>query len=121
MPRSSLHLPTSSNIETNSTSSAVLNPEEIIEAMIDLRVQLAELEQQVQVLQPLFYEACTALDTNKIALERALITRRITPGRWDYSADILAQETLLKRLRQQFQEHNEPTHGREVTWAIKLL
>ena len=99
----------------------LLDPIEIIETMIDLRIQLSQLEQQIQSLQPAFFAACLALNTEKIALERAIITRRLTPGRWTYSPDIGEQEALLKQLKRQFQQLHEPTSGRDLTWSIKLL
>ncbi|MGL5925738.1 hypothetical protein [Chroococcidiopsis sp.] len=106
----------------NSTdSSRLLAPVEIIDVMIDLRIQMSELEQQIQSLQPAFFAACLALNTDKIALERAIITRKLTPGQWTYSPDIGEQEALLKQLKRQFQQLHEPTSGRDVTWAIKLL
>lgn len=99
----------------------VLQPTSIIDAMIELRIQLHQLEQQIQALQPSFYAACVALNMDKIAFERAVITRRLTPGQWDYSDQVLEQEFLFKQLKQQFQQVHEPTGGREVVWAIKLL
>ena len=99
----------------------LLNPLEVINIMIDLRVQLAEIEQQIQALQPAFFAACIALNTDKITIERATITRRLTPGQWAYSSDIVEQEDLLKQLKKQFQQTHEPIGGREVTWAVKLL
>ncbi|WP_250126733.1 hypothetical protein [Chroococcidiopsis sp. CCMEE 29] len=105
----------------HTSSPDLVSSTEIIDAMIELRIQLAELEQQIQALQPAFSAACLALNTDKIALERATITRRLTPGRWTYSPNILEQEDWLKQLKQQFQLSHEPTGGREVTWAIKLL
>lgn len=89
--------------------------------MIDLRAQLAELEQQVQSLQPAFYDACVALNTDKIELERAIISRRLSPAKWNYSDVIVQQEELLTRLKKQFQQTHEPVSGREVIWALKLL
>jgi hypothetical protein len=106
---------------TSSDLAQLLSPVEIINTMIDLRVQLYELEQQIQALQPAFFAACLALNTDKIALERAIITRRLTPGQWTYSPDIDAQADLLKQLKQQFQQTHEPIAGREVTRAVKLL
>jgi hypothetical protein len=102
-------------------STEFLNPNQVINSMIELRIQLAELEQQILALQPAFFTACLALNTDKIAFERAIITRRLTPGQWAYSSDILEQEALFKQLKQQFQKAHEPTGGREVIWAIKLL
>jgi hypothetical protein len=106
---------------TSSDLAQLPSPIEIINAMIDLRVQLLELEQQIQALQPTFFAACLALNTDKIALERAIITRRLTPGQWTYSPDIGEQEDLLKQLKRQFQQYHEPTSGRDVTWIVKLL
>ncbi len=99
----------------------LLDPVEVINAMIDLRAQMALVEQQIQALQPAFFAACVALNTDKIASERAVITRRLTPGQWAYSPDIVEQEELLKLLKRQFQQSHEPIAGREVTWAVKLL
>ena len=102
-------------------STTLLNPGEIINTMIELRIQLAELEQQIQALKPAFSEACLALNTNNIELEHAIITRKLTPGQWAYSADILEQENWLKQLKNQFKQTHEPISGREVSWAIKLF
>lgn len=99
----------------------VLNPSEIIALMIEFRFQLSELEQQIQILQPAFFAACVALNTERIALERATISRRLTPGQWVYSPDIVTQEDLLKQLKRQFQQTHEPSGGREIVWALKLL
>lgn len=99
----------------------LLSPLDIIDAMINLRSQLAELEQQIQALQPAFYAACIALNTDKIEMERATISRRLSPGKWDYSNDIVEQEELLSRLKKQFQQTHEPISGREVIWAVRLL
>lgn len=98
-----------------------LNPADVIETMIELRFQLREIEAQIQALQPTFFAACLALNLEKITLQRATISRRLTPAHWDYSDSIVEQEAGLKQLKQQFQQSHEPTGGREVTWAIKLL
>lgn len=76
------------------------------------------LEQQIQSLQPSFKAACLALNTDKISLERAIITRKLTPGQWTYSPQIGEQEAWLKQLKREFQQLHEPTSGRDVTWAI---
>lgn len=99
----------------------LLAPIDVIEAMIDLRIQFEQLEQQIDALKPAFYAACATLNTEKIERERALITRRLTPGQWAYSPDVLEQELLFKQLKQQFQKQHEPTGGRDVIWAVKLL
>jgi hypothetical protein len=105
----------------NSSSFDLLDPLDIINAMIDLRAQLAELEQQVQSLQPAFYAACAALNQEKISTERAIISRRLTPGQWAYSSEIVEQEDWLKHLKSQFKQAHEPIKGREVYWLVKLL
>jgi hypothetical protein len=89
--------------------------------MIELRFQLYELEQQIQALQPAFYAACTTLNTSKIELTRAIISRRLTPGQWTYGPSILQQQDLLRQLKRQFHQEHEPSSGRDVIWSIKLL
>jgi hypothetical protein len=116
--RSSLTYAQPSTVDADS---ALLTPSEMIEAMIELRIQLSELEQKIKILQPAFNAACVALNTDKIALERATITRSLTPGQWAYSEAVLEQEALFKQLKQQFQQSHEPSGGREVIWKIKLL
>jgi hypothetical protein len=112
-------------VTTLSTSPAptidLIDPLEVIEAMIDLRIQCEQLETQIDALKPAFYAACATLNAERIERERALITRRLTPGQWAYSPDVLEQELLFKQLKQQFQKQHEPTGGREVIWAVKLL
>jgi hypothetical protein len=78
------------------TSSDLIDPNEVINTMIDLRIQMAELELQAKLLQPAFFAACLALDTETINLERAAISRKLTPGLWDYSLDIIDQNNLLR-------------------------
>lgn len=99
----------------------LFDPLEIIDAMLDLRAQKIELEQQIKALEPTFYAACVTFNLEKISLDRATISRRLTPGVWTYCADILEQEDLLKQLRSQFQRAYEPVGGREVYWVIKFL
>lgn len=99
----------------------VLPPSTVIDTMIDLKIQLYELEQQIKALQPLFYATCVALNTSKIELERAVISRRLTPAQWTYDPHILEQQDFLKSLKQAFQDDHEPTRGRDVVWSIKLL
>jgi hypothetical protein len=75
-------------LNTNQVDSTeLLNPNQVINSMIELRIQLAELEEQILALQPAFFVACLALNTDKIAVERAVITRRLTPGQWAYSLE----------------------------------
>jgi hypothetical protein len=99
----------------------LLDPFEVIETMIDLRIQFTQLEQQIQTLQPSFFAACLMLNQAKIERDRAIISRKLTPAQWTYAMHVLEQEALLKQLRKQFQQDHEPTGGRETTWIIKLL
>lgn len=98
-----------------------LSPTEIMEAMIDLRIQSRVIEAQIDQLMPAFKAACASFGRDRIELERATIGKRLTPGQWNYSASILEQEALLKHLKQQFQITHEPCGGREITWTLKLL
>lgn len=98
-----------------------LTPSEIIELMIDLRIQQADLEAQIQALKPAFFDACAQQTTDRIQNERALIYCRLTPGQWNYPDDIVQHEQQLKQLKQDFRENHEPAVGREVSWALKLL
>lgn len=102
-------------------STAFDSPSDIIEAMIELRIQLFEVEQQIQALQPAFFAACLAFNTDKIQHDRATISRRLTPAQWTYSSDILDQQALLKQLKHSFHQNHEPSSGRDITWIIKLL
>ena len=115
-----LDLPSSAHTSIDPTPT-LSTPSEVIDRMIELRVQLFELEQQIQALQPAFFATCLSLNTDKIQHDRALITRRLTPAQWAYSSEVLDQEVLLKQLKQLFQQNNEPTSGRDITWAIRLL
>jgi hypothetical protein len=60
-----LDLPSSAHtsIDPTPTLSA---PSEVIDRMIELRVQLFELDQQIQALQPAFFATCLSLNTDKI-------------------------------------------------------
>lgn len=96
------------------------NPNDVINQMIALRYQLAQLEHQIAALKPAFFEACTAQNVTQFEHEQALIFRKLTPGKWNYPSDILEQEHRLKQLKEQFQQTHEPMAGREITWLIKL-
>lgn len=106
---------------TPNTSNNLLNPTEVINNMVELRVQLAQLEQQIQDLQPAFKAACATFNTKKIELDRAIITQKLTPAQWSYSKEILQQQNLIKELKRQFKLDHEPISGRDITWVIKLL
>ena len=97
-----------------------LSPHDVINQMVALRRQRAELDSQIETLQPSFMEACAALEISQLEHEQALIFRKLTPGQWDYPAHIQEREQQLKKLKQQFRKTHEPTTGREISWAIKL-
>ncbi len=109
------------NTTPNISNNLLLNPTEVINNMVELRIQLAQLEQQIQDLQPAFKAACTTFNTQKIELDRAVITQKLTPAQWSYSKEILQQQDLIKELKRQFKLDHEPIAGRDITWAIKLL
>lgn len=93
---------------------------EVINQMVALRLQRAKLDQQIDMLKSLFFEACAAQDKSQFEHRQAVISRRLTPGKWDYPEQVVEQEQQIKRLKQQFQATHEPTGGREVIWSIKL-
>ena len=88
--------------------------------MVALRIQLAQLEAQIDALKPAFFAACATQEMPKLQHEEALIFQKLTPGKWDYPSDIVEQEKRLKQLKHQFQKTHEPVAGREITWSIKL-
>ena len=111
-------------LENRSPSSSdldLLTPTDIIERMIDLRLQMAQLEQQLKTLKPAFFAAYLTFDSDTIELERATIKHRLTPGKWSYDPEITEQERLIKALKQQFQKDHDPISGRELIWIVKLL
>jgi hypothetical protein len=97
-----------------------LSSAKIIDQMIALHTQKKMLEQQIEELEPAFFEACNQQENDKIDGERALIYRKITPGRWVYPDNIIKQQERLKKLKQDFQNTHEPNHGREVSWVVKI-
>lgn len=99
----------------------LVNPSDIIDRMIDLRLQKAQLDQELQALRPAFFAACLAFGKETIELERAVIKRRFTPGKWSYDPEITEQEHFIKALKLQFQKDHEPISGRDITWIIQLL
>lgn len=98
----------------------ILSPNDVINQMVALRVQRAELDHQIDILRPIFFEACAALDISQLRHEHALISRKLTPGQWNYPNHILEHEQRLKQLKQQFRETHEPATGREISWSIRL-
>jgi hypothetical protein len=101
-------------------TTAILQPSEVIEQMIDLRIRQAELEVQIQALKPAFFDACQ-LAADQLENKRALIYCKLTPGQWNYPSHIVQQAEQLKQLKQDFRENHEPAAGREVNWVLKLL
>lgn len=94
---------------------------DVINQMINLRIQLADLEHQIDTLKPAFFAACAEQGNNQVELERAIITRRLTPGKWAYPDHITQQEKQLKLLKEEFRQSHEPTTGREIIWSVKLV
>lgn len=95
-------------------------PSDVIDQMVSLRKQLAQLEAQIEALKPDFFDACAAQAVDQFQHPQAVIYRRLTPGKWDYPNDLIEQEQRLKQQKRQFQETHEPVAGREVIWSIKL-
>lgn len=94
-----------------------LTSADVINQMINLRIQLADLEHQINTLKPAFFAACAEQDNNQFELERAIITRRLTPD----PNHITQQEKQLKLLKEEFRQSHEPTTGREIIWSVKLV
>ena len=97
-----------------------LHSENVINQMIALRHQLAQLQQQIDALKPAFFDACAAQAITQLRHPHATISRKLTPGKWDYPSHILDHEQHLKQLKQQFQQTHEPSAGREIIWTIRL-
>jgi hypothetical protein len=95
-------------------------PSNVIDQMVALRLQLAQLESQVEALKPAFFDACATQGAAQFQHEQAVIFRRLTPGKWDYPSNIIEQEEQIKQLKQQFQQTHEPVTGLEMTGSIKL-
>ena len=98
-----------------------LSPNDVINQMIALRLQRAEIDNQIDTLKSDFLAACAELDISHLRHEQALVLRKLTPGQWDYPDPILEHEQRLKHLKQQFRETHEPTAGREISWSIRLI
>ena len=109
------------NIEHSVHDSTLLTPHDIIEKMIDLRIQISQLQQQADALQKDFFAACFTLNQKTITLKQATIRRQLTRGKWDYPSNITEQELFIKSLKHQFQHDHEPIRGRDMTWVIRLL
>lgn len=101
-------------------STPICQSHDVIEQMIQLKVQLAHLTTQINTLKPSFYHACHEQNIAQLQREDALIFRKLSPGRWHYPPHILEQEEKVERLKQDFRDTHEPYTGREVIWAIKL-
>ena len=95
-------------------------PEQIIDLMIDLRIEQNRIDQAINELKSRFFEACKAQNTNQIFHNKAIIYKRLTPGKWTYSPEITALENELKSKRKEFQQFHEPSAGREEIWGVRL-
>jgi len=58
----------------------LLDPIDVIELTINLRIQFGQIEQQLKDFKPTFYAACPTLSTAKIERDRAIVTRKLTPA-----------------------------------------
>lgn len=112
-------------------NTASSSPNDIIDQMIELRMQFVEIERQINALKPAFYAACAAQEAEGTEFRRdciskdgspyrAVIYRRLSAGQWEYPDTIVEQEQRLKHLKKQFQAVHEPTSGREITWTVRL-
>ncbi len=52
----------------------------VIDQMIDLRLQLAQLEHKIDTLMPAFVDACATQELTQFRHEHEIIWRRLTPG-----------------------------------------
>lgn len=66
-------------------------PSDVIDQMVALRKQLAQLEAPIEALKPDFFDACAAQAVDQFQHPQAVIYRRLTPGKWDYPSDLLQQ------------------------------
>lgn len=66
-------------------------PNDVIDQMVALRKQLAQLEAQIEALKPAFFNACAAQEVDQFQHPQAVIYRRLTPGKWDYPSDLIEQ------------------------------
>jgi hypothetical protein len=64
-------------------------PSDVIDQMVALRQQLAQLESQIEALKPAFFDACATQEDSQFQHEQAVISRRLTPGKWDYHSDLI--------------------------------
>lgn len=61
---------------------SLTQPNEVIDPMVALRTQLAQLEAQIEALKPAFFDACAAQEIDQFQHPQAVIYRRLTPGKW---------------------------------------
>jgi hypothetical protein len=72
-----------------SMNTTTTRPSDVIDQMVALRQQLAQLESQIEALKPAFFDACMAQEDSQFQHEQAVISRRLTPGKWDYHSDLI--------------------------------
>ena len=56
-------------------------PSDVMDQMVTLRRQLAQLEAQIEDLKPAFFDACAAQEVCQFQHQQALILRRLTLGK----------------------------------------
>lgn len=93
---------------------------EIIQQMIQLHIQRKHIKEQIEALNPLFYEACETQNSDRFRLEQATIYRNVSPGSWTYPSYIVEVEERLAQLKKEFKETHEPSSGRNNGWKLRL-
>ena len=79
-------------------------PNDVIDQMVELRLQRAQLDQRIEALKPAFHQACTALD--RLSVQTSKCTHFSQADAWAMSRilTLFKKEKQLKRLKRQFQE-----------------
>ena len=93
---------------------------DVIVEMLQLQTQLNDLKQQIEILKPVFYDACEEQEDTKFKYGDVLIYRKVTPGKWTYPPHIEEQVQQVKDLQKEFRQTHEPDKGREPGWAIRF-
>ena len=93
---------------------------EIIQQMIELHIQRKHIQAQIKALNPIFYKACEAQESDRFRREQATIFRHASKGSWTYPSHILEAEEHLKQLKKAFEETHEPSFGRNNGWTLRL-
>ena len=93
---------------------------EIIQQMIQLHIQRKHIHEQIEALNPLFYNACETQNSDRFRLAQATIFRNVSKGSWTYPSYIVEAEERYKQLKKDFEETHEPPSGRNNGWKLRL-